>query len=244
MSAQTILPTPELVYIGTPPIPLNLPSPLPHRVRGWVAEVADLTAPDGIQWCDGSAAELELLADLEMFSRATATTPDEPPPWGATHQDLSVGGAGSGSRVVSCSLHRRDAPPSDLWAEPELMRRTLRRLFSGAMRGRTMYVAPYTTDPDDGRASTLGIEVTDSPLVVVNLSRINRIGRPALRRIQAGEHWASSVHSVGYPLMDAAGTRRPDVPWPCNPEKWIADFPDTDDAWSFGTGFGATALLG
>ena len=97
MSAQTILPTPELVYIGTPPIPLNLPSPLPHRVRGWVAEVADLTAPDGIQWCDGSAAELELLADLEMFSRATATTPDEPPPWGATHQDLSVGGAGSGS---------------------------------------------------------------------------------------------------------------------------------------------------
>lgn len=242
MSAQTVLPTPEHVYIGAPPVPLNLPAGLPHRVRGWVTGVADLTSPDTVSWCDGTVAERDLLEErlraAGTFTAGVSRLGKKP----LQRPDLPTSTPG-GPRVFSCCAIPEDAAPSDLWAEPAAMRRKLITLFTGCMRGRTMYVVPYLTISAAGHPGGVGIEITDSPFVVVNLGLMNRVGRSAMGRIRAREHWLSSVHSVGYPLVDAAGSRREDAPWPCNEEKWIAQFPDCEDVWSFGTGFGATALL-
>jgi phosphoenolpyruvate carboxykinase (GTP) len=224
-------------------VPLNPPERVPAAVRGWVAEVASLTRPDAVHWCDGSMAERdELYAELATsgtFADANrqralrhAAGPDSP-------------AAGSpGSRIYFCSDDPARADPADLWAEPATMRSTLMRLFDGSMRGRTMYVVPFLISSVHDDSGELGIELTDSRYVVVSLAAMARMGRYALDRICAGEHWAPSVHSVGYPLVDEAGQRRPDVPWPCSEEKWIAQFPDSDDIWSYGTGFGAATLVG
>ncbi|HET7724244.1 MAG TPA: hypothetical protein VFK68_06370, partial [Propionibacteriaceae bacterium] len=153
--------------------------------------------------------------------------------------------ATTASRARGAARRRATAVTGDMpsvdsvRAHPEAQRRTLLRLFAGCMRGRVMYAVPYAT-PDE--AWPLGIELTDSPWVVLNLGLAARVGLPALRRIRQGHRWSASVHSVGYPLLDETGTRRPDVPWPCNAEKWIARFPETGDVWSFGTGFGAARL--
>nr|WP_300141099.1 hypothetical protein [Propionicimonas sp.] len=243
MSVHTVLPTPRRVYIGPSTVPLNPPEPLPAAVRGWVAEVANLTRPDAVHWCDGSMAERDQLyaglATSGTFAGANRRRAHSHP----LSQDAH-GGASPGSRIYSCTEDPADAGPAELWAEPATMRSTLARLFDGCMRGRTMYVVPFLVPSPLDDSSELGIELTDSGYVVVSLAAMARMGRYAMDLICAGEYWAPSVHSVGYPLVDGAGSRRPDVPWPCNEEKWIAQFPDSDDIWSYGTGFGATALVG
>jgi phosphoenolpyruvate carboxykinase (GTP) len=225
-------------------VPLNPPEPVPAAVRGWVAEVASLTRPGAVHWCDGSMAERDQLYAGLASSGTFADANRRRVRLRGTRPQPPHGAANPGPRIYSCSENPADVGPTELWAEPATMRCTLARLFDGCMRGRTMYVVPFLLSALQDDAGELGIELTDSRYVVVSLAAIARTGRYALDRICAGEHWVPSVHSVGYPLVDDAGNPRPDVPWPCNDEKWIAQFPDSDDIWSYGTGFGAAALVG
>lgn len=232
MSAQTVQPSSDRLA-SAPAVPPKLRAGLPYRVCAWVAEIAGLTGPDAVHWCDGSRRERDTL-----YSRLPAMRAFCDP---AAHEEpeLEVG-PDSGASTLWPG-RSEDGAPHGLGVEPDSLRRNVVRLFANSMRGRTMYVVPYLTLPGEANGG-LGIEVTDSPWVVLSLGMITRVGNAALSRICGGYRWAASVHSVGLPLRDKAGTRRPDVPWPCNREKWVATLPASGDIWSFGTGFGAVGF--
>ncbi|MHB1007999.1 MAG: hypothetical protein ACYC1E_01925 [Propionibacteriaceae bacterium] len=237
MSAQAISEPLRPGEAVVPLEPLDLPDGLPSRVRGWVSRVAGLTSPDGVRWCDGSPAETDTLYATLVALDAVRVSVDDVPQLLVTASSRrpegqsSQRGGSEGSAV----------PPLDqVRLHPDCQHLTLLRLFAGCMRGRVMYAVPYAVPDEAG--TRLGIELTDSPWVVLNLGMAARVGPRALGRIRAGDPWTASVHSVGYPLLDETGHRRPDVSWPCNAEKWIGTFPDSGDVWSFGTGFGAARL--
>ncbi|KQV24721.1 MULTISPECIES: phosphoenolpyruvate carboxykinase (GTP) [unclassified Microcella] len=217
----------------------DAPTVHPAAVIDWVAELAELMQPADIHWCDGSTRERHELLQLLVANGTLEQLNPELRPYSFLARSHEADVARLESRTFICSAEKIDAGPTNNWAEPTRMRAELTDLMRGSMRGRTMYVMPFSMGPVGSPMAKLGVQVTDSPYVVVSTGSMTRMGTAALEEIAAGAEWVPAIHTVGAPL--APGEK--DVAWPCNDTKYIVHFPETREIFSYGSAYGGNAIL-